>query len=376
LEGGGARCTWAVSGPATRVSGEPAAGGDVTLETAVVSGEAALVAWRTASTLERPQTVVTRLVGLDGAPLGDEHVVLEGASVVEPLVGVDLSAAFGRAGVSASKAGRGCVVRPLGADGKPAGAELVVASVACTALAATQVGFDVLLPGAVAGTTENVYLQRVSASGAPLQGPVVLFRGAAGESFEGVDRAPRAGLGFYAAARVRTASGAFVAVRPLDALGGGIGTGQTFLTAPEAPSTVSLAPTDAGVIAAWGGRASHGQVERATLSPTGELVRAPAAVAVARQSVTALHLAPDGMGRALLSWVDHGAEGSAAYVRALDEAGDAVGAPLSLAAPPGTTAFGPAVRVVASGGRAVALIESLSPSAPRRVYAVPLRCAP
>jgi haloalkane dehalogenase len=366
------RCTWAQAGAAVRVSGDPMVAGDVGLASAIPSSNGVLVAWITPSNLTTAQTVTTRFIGFDGTPIGSEHVILRAAGVAKGLDHVALAAGSSRVGVSATDGSRGCVLRPLTVDGASNGSEVLVDTRACSDLATTSAGYDVYLHSTSGFAA--LFLQRLDPTGAPLGPAWELFDNLLGDGLQDQDRASQSEPWFFAAARFQQSSATRVLVQRCDETGKKTKTPTILWTSNEGLATVSLATTASGAVVTWGARSSVWEIRGASLDQGGSLARQPTVLVSSKQSMTAQHVASDDQGGALLAWIERGADGDAARVQPLDASGGNVGAPFALGAPQEASSLGPAVRVVASGGRAVALVEAFSTTTPHRVYAVPLAC--
>lgn len=366
-----AECTWALTGPPVQVSADPVVSGDVRLEDAVPTTGGALVAWSAPSDVTHPKTAIARLVGFDLVSNGDEHVVLGAPDVTSPLLYVSLASGHGHVAAVAWN-GSHCVLRPITVDGASNGAMVDVVGSPCEGLEATSPGFDLMFRKA--GPPE-VDLLALDAVGTPLAAGVPVFP------------APPGTLG--PTRRATLVDGSFIAAAPADAQrviathrdahGATLGAEQLVSQSTHIePDMLSIAPVTDGALVSWiafDASGAHVAVSplRADASPLG----GPLFVTSSPVVVSAIDLAPDATGGALLAWAGYGGGlESGVNLVSLSAAGTPRGAPLLVPDPVPRGDLAGHVRLVTTGKQGLVFFEVRTDTTPHRVYAAPLACTP
>ncbi|HEX7600128.1 MAG TPA: hypothetical protein VF316_00935 [Polyangiaceae bacterium] len=367
----GVECTWAVTGPAVRISADPVnAPGDVRLEDAVATTGGALVAWSTPVDTRHPQTIIARRVGFDLVSNGDEHVVFSAtAAITHALWYVSLASGYGHVAAVAWD-GTHCLLRPITVDGASNGAMVDVVGSPCERIAATSPGFDLLFrkPGPA-----ELDLLSLDPVGHPLAPAVPVFSAGPG-SLGATGRATLSDGSFVAAAM---ADGGRVISVHRDAHGAPLGSTSVVSQSPIVVSTLlSTAPVAGGALVSWvelDGVSARIEVSplRADASPLG----APLVAASSPTAITAIDIAPEVMGGALLAWTTDPAA-SSVHLLSLSAVGTPRGAPLVVPDPVPGAHYEPAVRVVTTGKQGLVFFEVRTDTTPHRVYAAPLACTP
>jgi hypothetical protein len=368
-----------VSGPADRVSGEPAVPGDVALMDAVPSSGGALVAWRTASDKTSPQTAILRLAAFEPSAGYGEHLILRAPDVVHSLDDVSLAVGFGHVGIvgttwttgTTGTVGSRCSFHPLTLDGASNGGTVIADSRACAGLTATASGFDLLVAERTGTRTAALLRTGLDPQGAPLAAPATLVTAGAGEALGSPKRATFDDSSFLLlVARDATRS----VLRRFDRLGVPLGPESTLFESVDVVFS-SIVPTRTGALAVFV-TYSNGPVGifSVPLDREGNALRAPEIV-YSWGNTSSFAFSSDPNGGALLAWTQ-APVATGAGVLSLDEQGYARPPALDLTGALVGASFAPAIRVIAIGTQGLAIVEASTPSTPHRVYAVPLSCAP
>lgn len=373
-------CGWSLMGVPVRVSGDPKpVAGDVALEDAIPTTGGALVAWVTPGDLMNAQASVTRLVDFDLASFGDEHVILHGAGPAAPLTTVSLAHApsgFAIAGYD----GAGCAFHPITLDGASNGSLSHVDPRRCERLTGTAAGFDVLAQTTLADNRRpDLDVVHVDTLGQAAGPPVRLFAAGPNETISASARAQRPDGTFVAAAlRFLTTNPTYrtLATRAFAAGGAPIAPETTLASNPQLIGPVAMVPTAGGALAAWVAYdTQRGHVWAAALDRFGAPLAPPSLVADGETSITALHLAPETNGGALVAWTEYATDGpSSVQVLVLDASAAPVSAPMRAPDPTPNARYAPTVRVVATDTRGLLLFGAHAASEPHRIWAAPLSC--
>jgi hypothetical protein len=270
--------------------------------------------------------------------------------------------------------GSHCVLRPITVDGASNGSMVEVVPSPCTGLEATSPGFDLLVRTTQVSGAVELHVLPLDPQGTPLASSVFVF-GAGPGTIGAAGRATLSDGSFVATA---TFDGGRVIASHRDAHAAPLGNGHLVSQSPNlVPTMLSIAPVTGGAMVSWvafDGAGARVEVNplRADASPLGE----PLVAASSSIPVTAIDLAPDVTGGALLAWVAYSPAASSIQLQPLSAAGTPRGAPLVVPDPVPGARFAPGVRVVTTDKKGLLLLEARSETTLHRVYAAPIACAP
>ncbi len=375
---GPALCRWALAGASARVSGDPATVGRAVLADAVTTGDAALVAWLKSDS-SSPDLVWARQVPFDLSLEATAHVALRGLDAYGPLSRVILLRSPDRVAVAAWNE-QACTLRPLTLDGASNGVQVTVDARPCLGGAASTtagpgIGFDLLLSNELNGFDTLVQLP-VDPSGTP-QGPGTVLPGSVSAGRTAAARVVLADRSALMVTGELSAPRGRILAQHLRADAAPLGSARQVADGVE-ETTFSAAAVAEGAVIVWSildAEHKPTQIQVGAVDGEGRLRRDPVTV-TAEAPVTRLHLAADDAGGALVAWVSKGPDRGWIHALALTTNGVPRGPAIATDPPLVGAGYADTVRVVASKGRALVLLQAGSSKTPDAIYAAPLVCQP